>query len=219
MKRSLRITEDGSHTIYLDKLDEPYHSMHGALQESEHVFISHGFNHVNKTQIRILEIGFGTGLNALLTLRETIKVCAEVHYHAVEKYPLTPSEYQGLNYESFVEDIPEGILPKMHQVPWGQNVNLTEGFTFHKEQADFREMKPEGRFDLIYFDAFAPEKQPELWSVDVFSKIAILSNSGAVLVTYAAKGDVRRTLKACGFSVKRVTGPPGKWEMIRAIRI
>lgn len=219
MKRSLRITEDGSHTVYLSKLEEPYHSMNGALQESEYVFISQGFNQVKRTQIRILEIGFGTGLNAILTLRQSINLGAEIHYHAVEKYPLTSSEYLGLNYESFLEGIPEGILKKMHQVPWGQNVNLTESFTIHKEQADFREINPEGRFDLIYFDAFAPEKQPELWSKDVFSKIANISNSGAILVTYSAKGDVRRTLKACGFSVKRLTGPPGKWEMIRAIKI
>ena len=112
MNRSLRITEDGSHTIYLGSLDEPFHSMRGALQESEHVFINLGFNHVNKTQIRILEIRFGTGLNALLTLRESIKLGVEIHYHAVEKYPLTSSDYRGLNYESFLEGIPEGILQK-----------------------------------------------------------------------------------------------------------
>jgi len=193
--------------------------MHGALQESEHVFISHGFNQVNRTQIRILEIGFGTGLNALLTLRESIKVGTHIHYHAVEKYPLNSSEYTGLNYESFMGGIPEGILSKMHQAPWGQDVNLMANFTIHKEQADFREMKPEGRFDLIYFDAFAPEKQPELWSEDIFSKISDLATPGAVLVTYSSKGVVRRALKACGFSVKKVPGPPGKWEMIRAIRI
>jgi len=219
MNRSIRITEDGSHTIYLSKLDEHYHSMHGAIQESEHVFISHGFNYLNRTQIRILEIGFGTGLNALLTLRESIKVGAGIHYHAVEKYPLTSSEYPGLNYEPFLHGIPDGILQKMHQVPWGQNVELMANFTIHKEQADFREMEPEGRFDLIYFDAFAPEKQPELWSEDIFLKIAKLANSGAILITYSSKGVVRRALKACGFSVKKVPGPPGKWEMIRAIRI
>ena len=219
MNRSLRITEDGSHTIYLSKLDEPYHSIHGALQESEYVFINQGFNQVISTHIRILEIGFGTGLNALLTLRESIKIGTRIDYHAVEKYPLTSSEYTGLNYESFLEGIPEGILLKMHQAPWGQNVSLMANFMIHKEQADFREMKPEGRVDLIYFDAFAPEKQPELWSKEVFSKIADLANPGAVLVTYSSKGVVRRALKTCGFSVKKVPGPPGKWEMIRAIRI
>ncbi len=219
MKRSLRLTEDGSHTIYLSDLDEPYHSMHGALQESEHVFINQGFNHVKKKHIRILEIGFGTGLNTLLTMRESIKVDAHIHYHAVEKYPLTSSEYSGLNYEAVIDGIPEGILQKMHQVPWGRNVDLISNFSIYKEQADFREMKPEGRFDLIYFDAFAPEKQPELWSEGIFSIIANLANSGGVLVTYSSKGDVRRALKSCGFSVKRLPGPPGKWEMIRAIRI
>jgi tRNA U34 5-methylaminomethyl-2-thiouridine-forming methyltransferase MnmC len=219
MKRSLRITEDGSSTIYLSELDEPYHSIHGAVQESEHVFINHGFTQVKKTPIRILEIGFGTGLNALLTIRESINLGTEIHYHTVEKYPLTSSEFLGLNYESFLEGIPEGILQKMHLAPWGKNVNLTAGFTIHKEQADFREMNPKGRFDLIYFDAFSPDKQPELWSEDVFLKIADLANPGAVLVTYSSKGVVQRTLKSCGFNVKKVPGPPGKWEMIRAIRI
>ena len=186
MNRSLRITEDGSHTVYLSKLDEPFHSMHGALQESEHVFINQGFNQVNRTQIRILEIGFGTGLNALLTLRESIKAGAEIHYHAVEKYPLTSSEYLGLNYESFVEGIPEGILPKMHKLPWGKNVSLLENYTMHKEQADFMEMNPEGRFDLIYFDAFAPEKQPELWSEEVFLNIGKSPSCFSITLTISS---------------------------------
>ncbi len=219
MNRSLHITEDGSHTIYLSELDESYHSMHGALQESEHVFINHGFKQVNKTSIRILEIGFGTGLNSILTLRESIKAGVMIHYHAVEKYPLTSSEYSRLNYEMLMDGVPEGILQKMHQTPWGQNVSLMANFTIYKEQSDFRNMKPEGRFDLIYFDAFAPEKQPELWTDDIFSKIADLSNPGAVLVTYSSKGVVRRALKTCGFNVEKIPGPPGKWEMIRAIRI
>ncbi len=219
MNRLLQLTEDGSHTFYLSELDESYHSMHGALQESEHVFINHGFKQVNKTSIRILEIGFGTGLNSILTLRESIKAGVMIHYHAVEKYPLTSSEYSRLNYEMLMDGVPEGILQKMHQTPWGQNVSLMANFTIYKEQSDFRNMKPEGRFDLIYFDAFAPEKQPELWTDDIFSKIADLSNPGAVLVTYSSKGVVRRALKTCGFNVEKIPGPPGKWEMIRAIRI
>lgn len=219
MNRLLQLTEDGSHTFYLSELDESYHSMHGALQESEHIFINHGFKQVNKTYIRILEIGFGTGLNSILTLRESIKAGVRIHYHAVEKYPLTSSEYPRLNYEMLMDGVPEGILQKMHQTPWGQNVSLMTNFTIYKEQSDFRDMKPEGRFDLIYFDAFAPEKQPELWSEDIFSKIADLSNPGAVLVTYSSKGVVRRALRTCGFNVEKKPGPPGKWEMIRAIRI
>jgi len=219
MNRLLQLTEDGSHTFYLSELDESYHSMHGALQESEHVFINHGFKQVNKTSIRILEIGFGTGLNSILTLRDSIKAGVMIHYHAVEKYPLTSSEYSRLNYEMLMDGVPEGILQKMHQTPWGQNVSLMANFTIYKEQSDFRNMKPEGRFDLIYFDAFAPEKQPELWTDDIFSKIADLSNPGAVLVTYSSKGVVRRALKTCGFNVEKIPGPPGKWEMIRAIRI
>jgi tRNA U34 5-methylaminomethyl-2-thiouridine-forming methyltransferase MnmC len=215
----LQVTEDGSHTFYLSELDETYHSMHGALQESEHVFIHHGIRQVKKTDFRILEIGLGTGLNAILSLRESIKLRASIHYHAVEKFPLTSSEFSKLNYERYIKGVPEGFLQQVHMAPWGQEVKLISNFTIFKEKSDFRDMKPEGGFDLVYFDAFAPEKQPELWSEGVFSKIADLTNPGAILVTYSSKGVVRRALKISGFKVEKVPGPPGKWEMIRAIRI
>jgi len=219
MKRSLRLTEDGSHTLYLSELEEPYHSMNGAIQESGYVFIDQGFKQLRITTIHILEIGFGTGLNLLLTLLESTKAKVGVHYHTVEKYPLVSSEYGSLNYETVIEGLPEGILQKIHKAPWEEKVYLTRDFSLYKEQADFRSMNPEGRFDLVYFDAFAPDKQPELWSEEVFSVIAGLTDPGAILVTYSSKGIIRRALNACGFKVKKVPGPPGKWEMIRAIRI
>lgn len=219
MKRSVRLTEDGSHTLYQSELDEPYHSMHGAIQESMHVFINQGFHCINKVGVHILEIGFGTGLNLLLTLRESVKKGISVHYHAVEKYPIIPAEYTKLNYESVIEGLPKGILQKIHTAPWDQTVNLVGNFSLRKELSDFRSMSPEGIFDLVYFDAFAPDKQPELWSPKVFSGIAKLTKPGALLLTYSSKGSVRRTLSGSGFQVNKLPGPPGKREMIRAERI
>jgi len=219
MKRSLRLTEDGSHTLFHSDLDEPYHSVHGAIQESMHVFINQGLRKINKSKLRILEMGFGTGLNLLLTLLESSKKGISVHYHTVEKYPLIPAEYKDLNYELVLDELPAGILQKIHTSPWGLEVILSSDFTLNKELSDFRSMNPDGPFDLVYFDAFAPVKQPELWSSEVFSSIARLTNPGAVLVTYSSKGSVRRALKDCGFNVLKAPGPLGKWEMIRAVRI
>lgn len=219
MERSLRLTDDGSHTLYVDKLDEAYHSTHGALQESVHVFIKQGLHTITKSRLNILEIGFGTGLNALLTLHFSRKTKQEVRYYAVEKYPLSRAEYSQLNFEQFVDGVPRGCLNLMHDAEWGRSVQVTEGFSLFKEQADFRSMDIPGDFDLVYFDAFSPDKQPELWSAEVFATIGKSTSKGAVLVTYSSKGVVRRTLSACGFSIEKVPGPPGKREIIRAIRI
>lgn len=219
MKRSLRLTEDGSHTLYLSELEEPFHSMHGAIQESSHVFINQGFKQVSKNNIRILEIGMGTGLNLLLSYLESKKEGIKVHYHAVEKFPLIPAEYSCLNFEALLKGLPEGILRRIHEAPWELKVDLSQKFSLFKEQSDFRSMDPKGPFDLVYFDAFAPDKQPELWSSEVFELIARLTNPGSILVTYSSKVLVRRALNDCGFQVSKVPGPPGKREMIRAERI
>lgn len=219
MERSLRLTEDGSHTLYVDKLDEPYHSSHGALQESMHVFIQQGLLTKEKTRLRILELGFGTGLNALLTMRFANQANLEVHYHAVEKYPLKRTEYSQLNFEQVIDEVPDGFLNLMHDAEWETSVQLSSRFTLFKEEADFRSMNPPGNFDLVYFDAFSPDKQPELWSAEVFSTIQKSTRRGAVLVTYSSNGAVRRTLISCGFKIEKVPGPPGKIEMIRATRI
>ena len=164
MERSLRLTEDGSHTIYVEELDEAYHSIHGALQESMHVFIEKGMQSLSKPRLRILEVGFGTGLNALLTWKYAKQADLQVHYHTVEKYPLEQAEFSKLNFDQLIHDLPEGLLLEMHQAPWERTFQLSERFSLFKEQADFRRMHPDGPFDLVYFDAFAPEKQPELWS-------------------------------------------------------
>jgi len=218
MERRLKITEDGSHTVFVNGLDEPYHSTHGALQESMHVFIKKGLLTVKPSSVRILELGFGTGLNTLLTLRESLSLNLNIFYHAVEKYPLTESEYKLLNYEKVVEHIPKDMLHRIHSCPWGEAVQISDRFTLYKEEADFRSMKLSPNINLVYFDAFSPDKQPELWSEEVIGPVAQVSEQGAILVTYSSKGNVRRTLSNCGFDVFKVPGPPGKREMIRAIK-
>lgn len=218
MKRELRITGDGSHTLYVPELDEPYHSIHGALQESEHVFVNQGLRMVKKSSLRILEIGFGTGLNALLTLAESRKQGIHIYYHAVEKYPLQEEEHRQINYEQFIKGITPGSLDRLHSVPWEEEIHITDHFVLFKEQSDFREMESGEAFDLVYYDAFAPAKQPYLWSEKIFDRIFRMMNPGGILVTYTAKGSVRRALASCGFHVEKAPGPPGKREMIRAVR-
>lgn len=214
----MRLTEDGSHTLFVDELNEHYHSTHGAISESMHVFIKQGLRTLDLPSMRIIEIGFGTGLNALLTIIEAFRCNMEIYYHAVEKYPLTEPEYSKLNYENLMKSSPEGLLQKIHSCPWNKAVRISEDVTLYKEESDFRSMRPPSNINLVYFDAFSPDKQPELWSTDVIAKIAELCDPGAVLVTYSSKGVVRRTLLSCGFEVAKVAGPPGKREMIRAIK-
>ena len=219
MKRELRITEDGSHTLYVNDLDESYHSIHGAIQESVHVFINQGFRKISQSYVRVLEIGFGTGLNMILTLRESERTGIRVNYHAVENYPLTPEEYKKLNYDHMKEVNSKGLLTRAHDSQWDTSIKLTDSFTLYKELSDFRTMGPRGPFDLVYFDAFAPDKQPHIWSAEIFSKIHNVTVPGGVLVSYTSRGSIRRIIKTCGFKVEKVPGPPGKWEMIRATRI
>jgi tRNA U34 5-methylaminomethyl-2-thiouridine-forming methyltransferase MnmC len=216
MDRILKITGDGSHTLFVKSLEEPYHSTHGALQESMHVFIKQGLLTVDLPSVRILELGFGTGLNALLTLKEAQLHKLDIYYHAVEKYPLHASEYTTLNYEQCIAGMPDGILDRMHSCLWEEPVQISDYFTLHKEEADFRSMMPSSTFNLIYFDAFSPNKQPELWTNEVMGAIGRVAEKGAILVTYSSKGSVRRTLESSGFEVQKVEGPPGKREMIRA---
>lgn len=210
------LTEDGSHTMYVYGLDEPYHSTHGAIQESQHVFVGQGFQSMNQAYIRILEIGFGTGLNALLTLEEAHKRGVKVDYHAVEKYPLLKDEYNAINFETLVNGVQDGTFKNMHDSPWGEIIRISEDFTLYKEEADVRMMSPKGPFDLVYFDAFAPQKQAYLWTEEIFRRLSTMIKPGGVLVTYTCMGSVRRALISCGFEVNKVPGPPGKRTMIRA---
>jgi tRNA U34 5-methylaminomethyl-2-thiouridine-forming methyltransferase MnmC len=204
---SIKATNDGSSTIYNEELDEHYHSIHGALQESLHVFIKMGLNyHVkhneNLQKLNILEIGFGTGLNCILTLIEHLKnEKITVKYSAIEPFPLNSTSLKSLNFKLSNQHL--NLFNKIHESNWEkENIILTNSF-----------------YDLIYFDAFAPRKQPELWNLEVFNKLFKLTSINGTLVTYCAKGQVRRDLESVGFKVERLNGPPGKREMLRATKI
>lgn len=215
----LERTADGSYTLYVPELDEHYHSVKGALTESRHIFIDMGLKHSAAAEPRILEIGLGTGLNCFLTLLEAEASCRKVHYTGIERYPLGPDTIARLDYPSLLDRGYEGRYLAIHQAPWGQDEPLSPWFTLHKIEGDFtRYTFPEG-YDIIYFDAFAPEKQPEMWEQSLFDGLYRALNAGGILTTYCAKGAVRRMLQAAGFRVERLAGPPGgKREILRATK-
>lgn len=217
MKRIIEQTEDGSATLYVPELDEHYHSVKGARTESQHIFIEKGLNASTARCPHVLEIGFGTGLNALLTLEAAEKRARQVHYTGIELYPLRWEEVEVLRYS----DNP--LFRSLHDAPWDTEVKLTPHFTLYKLQADVLAAIPSslcyrhGGYDVVYFDAFAPDKQPEMWGEKLFRELYRHMNKGGVLTTYCAKGAVRRLLQAVGFRVERLPGPPGgKREILRA---
>lgn len=222
MKRTVITTSDGSKTIQIEDWDEQYHSIHGAIQESQHVFIKTGLHHFlnrnNPKDLTILEIGFGTGLNAFLTALVSDKQDIQIHYEGVEAYPVLTEELSQLNYASQIAPNKQTLFDALHEVSWGELHPITSFFSLKKRQQFFSDISDKNSFDLIYFDAFGPRVQPELWTVSIFkSMFNALKNKG-VLVTYSAKGSVRRTLQTAGFVVERLEGPPGKREMLRATK-
>ena len=219
LKRELKITEDGSHTFYMPDLDEHYHSTHGAVQESKHVFLDAGFHFCEKDPIHILEIGFGTGLNCFLTLMETLKTNRKVVYHSIELYPLEKEHINSLNYAEQSNPVQKDLFTTLHKSEWNSDVKITDDFTLRKLLGDLRTSKFPTKYDLVYFDAFAPEVQPDLWTEEIFTKIYHSLNSNAILTTYCSKGIVKQALRASGFELKRLPGPPGKRHMLRATRI
>ncbi len=221
MHRQLIITEDGSHTLFVPGLDENYHSTHGAIQESQHVFIDSGLLYSSKNELAILEIGFGTGLNALLSLIAGERAAKRIDYYGIEKYPLTPEEYSNLNYGELLPDESREHLLKMHQCAWGTPQPITDSFTLQKIAGDARLINWEDLpfFDLVFFDAFAPNKQNDLWNQELYRAIFDHANPRALFLTYCAKGVVRRDLQAVGFEVERIPGPPGKKEMLRGFKL
>lgn len=224
MKREIIKTGDGSYTIYLPDWNEHYHSKHGALQEALHVFIKSGLHHYldrnASEEISILEIGFGTGLNALVTFFEAERTKVRIKYTGVEAYPVAAEELKMLDYAEAVSghQVRE-VFQKLHEVPWEEESEISAFFRLRKEKKFFTEISTEKDFDLIYFDAFGPRVQPELWSEEVFTQMYKALRTNGVLVTYSAKGSVRRAMQAAGFKVERLPGPPGKREMLRATRL
>ena len=215
----LEQTADGSYTLYVPELDEHYHSVKGALTESQHIFIDMGLKHSSITAPHILEIGLGTGLNCVLTLLEAKESQRHVYYTGIERYPLNEEIIRKLNYPSIIGKECENDYFAIHQAPWEEDVCLSPWFTLHKMEGDFTHYSFEQKYDIIYFDAFAPEKQPEMWEQSLFDNLYQVLNEGGILTTYCAKGVVRRMLQTAGFKVERLPGPPGgKREILRATK-
>jgi len=214
----LRITADGSHTLYVPGINEHYHSHFGAITESRHIFINAGLASLDTASTAILEAGFGTGLNALLTALYAEDHKITVSYTALEKYPLTTALIRQLNYGTLTGSRGEKILEELHASPWGEPTQISDWFTLNKILMDLTSEGPEGLFDLVYYDAFGPDKQPEMWSEEVLSRIAAVTHEGSLFVTYSAKGDLKRMLRTLGFEVKLLPGPPGKRVMTRAVK-
>ncbi len=223
MQREIILTRDGSASISIPAMNVTYHSHHGAMQESLHIFIEAGLRHYNcptpKEKVAILEVGFGTGLNALLTQIEATETNQTIYYTAIELFPLIQKEWEQLNYTKLLQESSQKIFEQLHIAPWEKEVAISNFFYLHKAQADLLHFFPSRLFDIIYFDAFAPAAQPELWTTAVFSQLAKFMSAQGILVTYCSKGVVRRSMQAAGFSIEKIPGPPGKREMVRATKM
>jgi tRNA U34 5-methylaminomethyl-2-thiouridine-forming methyltransferase MnmC len=218
MHRELIVTVDGSTTVSIPSQAVTYRSRHGALQESRHVFIEAGLlfawaKHADHLPLNVFELGFGTGLNALLTAQEALRASRPVNYTTIEPYPLEPSMISALNY-----DDPDGQFSLLHDCSYEQVVSVNPYFNFIKHQVTLAEFETTTRFDLVYFDAFGPVTHPAMWSAESFRKMFCYMNIGSVLTTYCSKSVVRHTMKDAGFIVTKIQGPRGKREMVRAIR-
>ncbi|WP_026809464.1 tRNA (5-methylaminomethyl-2-thiouridine)(34)-methyltransferase MnmD [Arenibacter latericius] len=217
MKRRIITTADGSKTIQIEDWNEQYHSTHGAIQEAYHVFIKNGLSLFKNQDLSILEIGFGTGLNSFITFLEADKYGLKIYYNGVEAFPVQKKELTQLDYSKALKaDQFEQQFLKMHQIPWEAPHDITDNFCLLKQKMDFRDIAESEKYNLIYFDAFGSRVQPELWTEDIFRAMYNTLKINGVLVTYAAKGSVRRAMQTVGFTVERLPGPPGKREMLRA---
>lgn len=220
MERKIIQTSDGSKSLYLPQYDETYHSRHGALQEAYHVFIRSGLDlFEDGTEVRILEMGFGTGLNCLITLLEAKRRKLKVRYCSLEAYPISIDVAMELDYPAALgQKESQPFFENLHRSPWDRTAMIDESFELKKVKGLFSDFDEMACYDLIYFDAFGPRVQPELWTESVFGKTYRSLRQKGVLVTYSAKGSVRRALQAVGFGVERLPGPPGKREMLRATK-
>lgn len=220
MEREIIQTLDGSTTIHLKEWDECYHSKHGAIQEAQHVFIKNGLALFENKSVSILEIGFGTGLNAFITFLESKKLQQSIDYVGVEAYPVSADEVLSMNYVAELKAETEtAIFQKMHESNWDEQVKLSENFVLTKRKQFFDAIDDIEKFDLIYFDAFGYRVQPELWSTAIFQKMHNALKPQGKLVTYAARGVVKRSMIEVGFTVEKLAGPPGKREMFRASKL
>lgn len=217
MEREIIQTEDGSSSIFVKNLGETYHSIHGAAQEALHVYIENGMKRCDKTHLSILEMGFGTGLNFVLSYQTALAQNRSLDYVGVEAYPITEQEWKLLNYDDIAGNIPHR-LHDIHSLEWNIKQSLNESIWLTKVHSTFENLELSQSFDVVYYDAFGYNYQPELWSLELFHKMNNLLHSEGILVTYACKGIIKQNLRAAGFKVKRVPGPPGKREMIVAYK-
>lgn len=207
MNRELQLTADGSHTLFIPQMDEHYHSVNGAVQESRHVFIEAGLHLLQNKRLTVLEIGFGTGLNAFLTLLDSEISHQSIYYYSFERYPLEMEMVGSLNYAERICPDKKNVFHALHRAAWDNPVRITPYFTLHKIQGDSNKSEMPSGLDLVYFDAFAPDKQPEMWNREIFDKLFAGMNKGGVLTTYCAKGMVRRMMKEAGYTVERIPDP------------
>ena len=228
----LETTEDGSLTLYTPRFGEHYHSTHGAVQESTHIYLGLGLRQRLKhwaepegSALHCFEVGFGTGLNALLSWKEAERSHRLIHYYSIERYPIPAELYRQLHYELSTADAlstaggaedSHSALMRLHEAAWDEDVTLSRYFVLHKISGDLNALPFPSALDLVYYDAFSPESQPELWREELFTQLRRCCRPGAILTTYCAKGEVRRRLERSGFSVERLPGPPGKREVLRA---
>ncbi|WKV13650.1 tRNA (5-methylaminomethyl-2-thiouridine)(34)-methyltransferase MnmD [Marivirga harenae] len=215
-------TEDGSHSLYHEELKETYHSFHGALQESVHVFIEKGLRFWRTKsglpkQVDIFEVGFGTGLNALLAAHFAMENEVKINFTTIEPFPLDMEIISQLNYATSIDgDDLKATFEQIHTSIWGEKVEINPYFSIHKIKKKLEDLQIDQKFDVLFFDAFAPSKQAELWTADLMQKCFNLLKDGGVFTTYSAKGQLKRDLKSVGFEVETLPGPPGKKEMVRA---
>ena len=222
MDLKFKTSADGSHTLYDPDLDETYHSVHGAIQEAKHVFIKYGLNALPESMkcINIFEMGFGTGLNTFITQMESDNQNRKIMYHAIETLPLEAEVWRQLNYTELLQcsDAQKMIFETMHQCPWNKATRISKNFELQKIETSLEHMPQINDIQLIYYDAFGPRVQPDLWTQSVFQKMFNMLSHNGILVTYSAKGSVKRAMKNVGFAVEALPGPPGKREMTRAIK-
>ncbi|MCT4582818.1 MAG: tRNA (5-methylaminomethyl-2-thiouridine)(34)-methyltransferase MnmD [Flavobacteriales bacterium] len=219
-KLELKISNDGSHTLYRPDIDETYHSIHGAIQEAEHVFIQTGLAPLvkKKGMLTLLEMGLGTGLNALLTANYSYLVKQQIHYIGLEAFPVAKALIEKLNYVGLIGGTSQKHFNAIHDSQWGGIGVVNNYMTLQKVEQKLEDFTPHKTIDLVYYDAFGPNSQAEVWDIQLFKKLCHYMHHGGVLVTYCAKGQVRRDLQTAGFIVERLPGPPGKREMLRAIK-
>ena len=224
MKRKIVTTGDGSKTIHIEEWNEQYHSIHGAINEANHVFIKHGLLFFcdkfisGSREINILEIGFGTGLNTFLTLLNSEELNVSINYTGVEAYPVSNSEVEALNYPELVSSTHASEFELMHTSDWESKIQISSNFRLEKQKKFFDEIDAISKFDIIYFDAFGSRVQPELWEEPIFKIMYDALKPGGVLTTYSAKGSARRAMQSVGFEVERLDGPPNKRHMLRATK-